>query len=109
MKYIKRFNENFNSIDMKNIKVVFDFYSNQDVIPRKIYITSKDEIKLGDGYLKLYDDGDVSETCFCDDLRFIGDGDLKVVATNDDFLIKNGVNRLDDNFLEWFDESDRTP
>jgi hypothetical protein len=38
MKYIKRFNENFNkidSIDMKNIKVVFDFYSNQDVIPRK--------------------------------------------------------------------------
>jgi hypothetical protein len=37
---------------MKNIKVVFD--SNQDVIPRKIYITSKDEIKLGDGYLKLY-------------------------------------------------------
>jgi hypothetical protein len=28
MKYIKRFNENFNkidSIDMKNIKVVFDF------------------------------------------------------------------------------------
>jgi hypothetical protein len=53
MKYIKRFNENFNkidSIDMKNIKVVFDFYSNQDVIPRKIYITSKDEIKLGDGF-----------------------------------------------------------
>ena len=82
MKYIKRFNENFNkmdSIDMKDIKVVFDFYSNQDVIPRKIYITSKDEIKLGDGYLKLYDDGDVSEICFCD------------------------------NFLEWFDESDRTP
>jgi hypothetical protein len=32
-----------------------------------------------------------------------------VVATNDDFLIKNGVDRLDDNFLEWFDESDRTP
>jgi hypothetical protein len=25
------------------------------------YISQKDEIKLGDGYLKLYDDGDVSK------------------------------------------------
>jgi hypothetical protein len=49
--------------------------------------TSKDEIKLGDGYLKYMMMG-CFETCFCDDLRFIGDGDLKVVATNDDFLIK---------------------
>jgi hypothetical protein len=36
---------------------------------------------------KLYDDG-MFPKHFCDDLRFIGDGDLKVVATNDDFLIK---------------------
>jgi hypothetical protein len=49
-----------------------------------------------------------SETCFCDDLRFIGDGDLKVVATNDDFLIKmESIDLMI--ILEWFDESDRTP
>lgn len=122
MIYIKRFNENFDpmgswnpkhvsngkkNIDMKDVKVSLDVYSDPGIIHKKVYITSNEEIKLGDGYLKLYDDGDISEVCFCDDLRWVEEGeDLKVVSTNDEFLIKNGVNKIDDDVLEWINSSD---
>jgi ethanolamine utilization protein EutQ (cupin superfamily) len=97
---------NMKNIDMKDVKVSLDVYSEPGTIHKEVYITSNEEIKLGDGYLKLYDGVDISEVCFCDDLRWVEEEDLKVVSTNDDYLIKKGVTKIDDDVLEWIIKSD---
>jgi hypothetical protein len=82
-------------------------YTLQEVFPKgkcqNIYITSDEEIKEGDWILdnilankkpikvtkELLEDGFLKE-------------DKRIILTTDQDLIKNGVQAIDDEFLEWF-------
>ena len=98
---------------MKNIHVLpankpSSLYSsgNFGISPQNIYITSDEEIKVGDWVLytkgnkihcqKLENKNDV-------ELANIEDsGAFKIILTTDQDLIKDGVQSIDDEFLEWF-------
>ena len=63
-----------------------------------IYITSDEEIKEGD---YMYDiDGDVGKAIGSDMKEF--EGNKNIILTTDQDLIKDGVQRIADDFLEWF-------
>ena len=63
-------------------------------IPQDIYITSHEEIKEGDWFIDAF-----GITKNDTHLKFIGN---KVILTIDQDLIKEGVQAIDDEFLEWF-------
>jgi hypothetical protein len=69
--------------------------------PQNIYITSDEEIKEGDWFY----DGD-SELCkYTSDYVVNPNGwndNKKIILTTDQDLIKDGVQDIDDEFLEWF-------
>ena len=68
-------------------------WSNQN-----IYITNAEEIKEGD---YMYDiDGDVGKAIGSDMKEF--EGNKKIILTTDPDLINDGVQKIDDDFLEWF-------
>ena len=63
-----------------------------------IYITNNEEIKERDWYLDT-----VANVLFKNDKIFLnGLGYKKIILTTDQDLIKNGVQAIDDEFLEWF-------
>lgn len=66
--------------------------------PQHIYITSDEEIKEGDWIFNEEREPSV--------LQCIGQGSLrgwnKIILTTDQDLIKDGVQAIDDEFLEWF-------
>ena len=65
---------------------------------QNIYITSDEEIKEGD---YMYDiDGDVGKAIGSNMKEF--EGNKKIILTTDQDLIKDGVQAIDDEFLEWF-------
>jgi hypothetical protein len=68
---------------------------NLHVLQENIYITSDEEIKKGDYMF------DVSEMTV---YKCIGQGvsGYKIILTTDQDLIKDGVQAIDDEFLEWF-------
>jgi hypothetical protein len=60
--------------------------------PQNIYITSDEQIKERDWVIKLKNNtNDYSNSTF-----------KKIILTTDKDLIKNGVQAIDDSFLEWF-------
>ena len=61
---------------------------------KNIYITSDEEIKEGDWHFK--NDKMVTKSHIIDDTC------KKIILTTDQDLIKDGVQAIDDNFLEWF-------
>jgi hypothetical protein len=65
---------------------------------QNIYITSDKEIKVGDYIIEL-DGNEVFRS-----KRVMGKNDWckKIILTTDDQLIKDGVQSIDDEFLEWF-------
>jgi hypothetical protein len=76
---------------------------------RHIYITSDEEIKEGDWCINI---GRLNETIIFPD-KIIGKADYtadvlmgsnwrKIILTTDDQLIADGVQAIDDSFLEWF-------
>ena len=92
---------------MKNIHLVADFRKDVDVNPQNIYITNSEEIKEGDWYIeslglpdsyvlvhKLSNEWKDKES-FCRRCK-------KIILTTDPDLIKDGVQPIDDEFLEWF-------
>ena len=67
--------------------------------PQNLYITSDEEIKEGDWYFitesiskceSKYEANDLTDTC------------KRIILTTDKYLIKDGVQAVDDEFLEWF-------
>ena len=64
---------------------------------RHIYITSDEEIKEGDWCVD--DIGDVFKIKY---LRYFKEFCKKIILTTNQDLIKNGVQAIDDEFLEWF-------
>ena len=63
-----------------------------------IYITNDDVIKEGDPQYDI--DGDISWAFGKDPKQW--EGNKKIILTNDLELIKEGVQAIDDEFLEWF-------
>ena len=71
---------------MKNVRVV-----NQ-----KIYITSDEAIKQGDWC--IYNTGEIIQYL----VKLNADNLKKIILTTDQDLIADGVQKIDDDFLNWF-------
>jgi hypothetical protein len=67
-------------------------------IPQHIYITSDGEIKEGDYIFET----DTNKVNIADKDYYINEFDFKIILTTDQNLIKDGVQSIDDTFLEWF-------
>jgi hypothetical protein len=70
------------------------------VITQNIYITSDEEIKEGDYWLNL-DRNDINNGELFD-IANMALSCKKIILTTDQDLIKDGVQAIDDEFLEWF-------
>ena len=87
---------------MKNIHILpTDNYKN-------IYITNDEEIKVGDWVLfentnNIRKSVDSTFTSGVNNIRIYADKKVfKIILTTDPDLIKDGVQAIDDEFLEWF-------
>jgi hypothetical protein len=69
-----------------------------NVLTHNIYITSDEEIKKGDWCLDLRDNSTFKIKLSIDGVGLI----LKIILTTDQDLIKDGVQAIPDEFLEWF-------
>jgi hypothetical protein len=75
-----------------------------DTIPKDYYkkynisITNDEEIKEGDWFITT----DTNEIHKSDWIKFHFNNGKKIILTTDQDLIKNGVQAIDDEFLEWF-------
>jgi hypothetical protein len=79
-------------------------FGNRIELPLNIYITSDiEEIKVDEYYL----DTTVNVIFKNDKLFLNGIGYKRIVPTTDDQLIKDGVQAIDDEFLEWFVKNPR--
>jgi hypothetical protein len=68
-----------------------------DCIAQHIYITSDEQAKQGDwGYIP-FQGGDVKLVG-----KYFADDWKKIILTTDQDLINDGVQAIDDEFLEWF-------
>jgi hypothetical protein len=90
-----------NSITSKN-----DSYTNQN-----IYITSDEEIKEGDWYISILENEVYKATKETQNIMSVANlvastsyknTHFKIILTDDQDLIKDGVQAIDDEFLEWF-------
>jgi hypothetical protein len=66
-----------------------------------IYITSDEEIKDGDWYLDTFNNQRIKANEFSDHKHY-GNACKKIILTTDQDLITDGVQAIDDKFLEWF-------
>jgi hypothetical protein len=80
-------------------KIEFELASKDEIFNKgiNIYITSDEEIKEGDWCVD--DIGDVFKIEY---LKYFKDFCKKIILTTDQDLIKDGVQAIDDEFLEWF-------
>jgi hypothetical protein len=71
---------------------------------RNIYITSDEKIKDGDYYIDFTSDGlKIEHFKTKDDWVLVGIcGSKKIILTTDQDLINDGVQSIDDEFLQWF-------
>ncbi len=72
-----------------------------DLINLNIYITSDEEIKQGDWCVDTYKLKNNHNPIFKWSDKFKVDA-KKIILTTDQDLIKDGVQSIDDEFLEWF-------
>jgi hypothetical protein len=70
-------------------------------IAKHIYITNDEEIKEGDWYI---DDGNQIRKSITSDKQYwsVRKDYKKIILTTDQDLIKDGIQPIDDEFLEWF-------
>jgi hypothetical protein len=66
--------------------------------PQHIYITSSEEIKEGDSIFET----DINTINIAGKDYVENEVDFKIILTTDQDLIKDGVQAIDDEFLEWF-------
>lgn len=67
-------------------------------IEKELYITNDEEIKEGDWIFEI----DNSTINIADKDYYRNEFDFKIILTTDHDLIKDGVQAIDDEFLEWF-------
>jgi hypothetical protein len=84
-------------------------YLHKDCIERinyqvNIYITNDEKIKEGDWIYGLFNGGVIikSEFDVPKNSQYYKEYGLKIILTTDTQLIKDGVQKIDDEFLEWF-------
>ena len=76
---------------------------NSIVEGKNIYITSDEEIKEGDWVMEFQKGDNIGEVHFINSQYVIARNiQKKIILTTDQDLIKDGVQALDDEFLEWF-------
>ena len=78
---------------------------NSIVEGKNIYITSDEEIKAGEKGWLLENNSITKNVCEFDCSNGLGgiySTDKKIILTTDQDLIKDGVQAIDDTFLEWF-------
>jgi hypothetical protein len=68
---------------------------------QNIYITNSEEIK-GDWFLTFLNGEVIGKPRRCEDSNYNFSGCKKIILTTDQDLIKDGVQAIDDTFLEWF-------
>jgi hypothetical protein len=73
-----------------------------NVLTHNIYITSDEQIKEGDWCMSLCDDESYEDIYQCKNIGLVDDEDKKIILTTDQDLIKDGVQAIDDEFLQWF-------
>ena len=74
-------------------------FKNSGAVNQNIYITSDEEIKVGDWMIRDNENPiKVTEDFFWD----FGVRYYKIILTTDQDLIKDGVQAIDDEFLKWF-------
>jgi hypothetical protein len=73
---------------------------NVNKINENIYITSDEEIKEGDWYVCL--DNSIRQASRVWDTAYGKCPNKKIILTTDNQLIQDGVQAIDDDFLEWF-------
>ena len=67
-----------------------------------IYITSDEEIKVGDWYISTHETSINQCSSFNKEILNKAYWAQKIILTTDPELIKDGVQAIDDEFLEWF-------
>jgi hypothetical protein len=85
-----------------------EIMSSSNSKPQHIYITSDEEIKEGDWVIKissLYKGGGSIQKYSFIDRQFEDITFKKIILTTDQDLINDGVQAIDDIFLEWFVEN----
>ena len=75
-----------------------EIMSSSNSKPQHIYITSDEEIKVGDWCYNSINNNVYKKEI--DKLSFAYE--YKIILTTDQDLIKDGVQKIDDDFLEWF-------
>jgi hypothetical protein len=94
-------------LDKNNNKLHLDIES-YGVNNQNIYITNDEEIKKGDWVIKissLYKGGGIAQKYSFIDAQFEDIIFKKIILTTDPDLIADGVQAIDDEFLEWFVEN----
>ena len=83
---------------------LLDIPSNEWKKPNiNIYITSDEEIKEGDWVMEFQKGDNIGEVHFINSQYVIARNiQKKIILTTDQDLIKDGVQAIDDEFLEWF-------
>jgi len=103
--YILEANNNYNT-KLQKFGNSYEFYKfpkmlNKDFYKSvNIYITNNEEIKKGDWYYNLALNSVEKTTEFDNGLL-----QEKIILTTDQYLIKDGVQAINDEFLEWFVEN----
>ena len=100
------------NVNTKKLILFDNIQSNNESVhltTQHIYITSDEEIKEGDWCINLNSPYKHKELCRIDNQleleRYavkIGNNCKKIILTTDPDLIKDGVQAIDDKFLEWF-------
>jgi hypothetical protein len=87
---------------MKNVHLITKEQEGADVLHQYLYITSDEEIKVGDWYLIEFNGLKITQCNSVEELISIEGRDdcKKIILTTDPDLI--GVQSIDDEFLEWF-------
>lgn len=77
----------------------FGDFSPRNATYQNIYITSDEEIKEGDWCINIYrDKNEIFKNINLESTKFV----KKIILTTDQDLIKEGIQAIDDEFLEWF-------
>jgi hypothetical protein len=84
-----------------NINAPNWFEINLKTTKQNIYITNDEEIKEGDWYVSI-DENIRQSTAVWDTTIYDKCPNKKIILTTDQDLIKDGVQAIDDEFLEWF-------
>jgi hypothetical protein len=79
----------------------FENIQRSNFINLNIYITSDEEIKDGDLYLDTYNNQIIKANKFSDHKHYVGSV-KKIILTTDQDLIKDGIQAIYNDFLEWF-------